>query len=328
MGDEPRDPHSKPEVRAGSDEGQSNELHDDDHDDDPSTVPELMVPNSDEMNDFELPNEESSQETEIHTQLEPLEQEMDFSIEEENVLEPERRVEVKAEAEKQARIIQSLERQLKAQRESIKYVRGDIDQGQSNEDPGIVSQFEMPNFDEMDDFELVNEEVWQRKIIYRRLVALEQGMDDLLEPYRKSQVRKLAKIITDRLTELRNHPGYIEYLKTGNDQALTQDSSTVGIIRGRITLDEMNKLDLRDQIKSQERIIDILNGELAILRILEVEGQNHQRQDLGDATLEQVDCDERLRQLDLVDRDSIAQIDGFRPESQDGSGRKPSNGNL
>jgi hypothetical protein len=170
-----------------------------------------------------------------------------------------RDLQLRAEIERQMGILQSLERQLKAQRESIKYVRGDIDQGQSNQDPGIVSQFEMPNFDEMDDFELVNEEVWQRKIIHHRLAALEQGMDDLLEPYRKFQVRKLAKGITDRLTELRNHSGYIEYLKTGNDQALTQDSSTMGIIRGWLTLDEMNKLDLRDQIKSQERIIDILN---------------------------------------------------------------------
>jgi hypothetical protein len=244
---------------------------------------------------------------------------------EEDVADPE----LKARVEKQARLVQSLQRQLKDQRESIGYLRGDShedeDEGQANEDTSIVSQFVMPNTDGMNNLQLAGESQSQGRVICSLLGALEQGMEDLLEPKRKAEVENQAARIRYCLRQLKDQSGYIEFLKTGNDQALTQASSTDDMPIEVPSLEEMNKLDLKAQIELQGRIIETLNRALepGDMEIAELERQNHHRQDRVDATLAQCRVRRGATTTPPADRDHRSQVGDVRSESRDESAWKP-----
>jgi hypothetical protein len=222
---------------------------------------------------------------------------------------------LKTEVENQAKVIQALERQLKAQRESIRYVRGDSDEGQSNEDTNIV----MPNCNEMNEFELMMECACQTRTIDSLLRILEQGMEDLLEPSRRDKVEVAGTMIRMWVRELKRQPAQIEYLKTGNDQALRQDWSTVDIGIELPSLEEMNKLDIKVQIELQNRILDTLTRTLepGRMKIAELERENHQRQHSVDTILVQAGCDEVRGQIDPRDSGPCHQVAGIQPESRD-----------
>jgi uncharacterized coiled-coil protein SlyX len=208
---------------------------------------------------------------------------------------------LKTEVEEQLTAIQSLQRDLKRQRRKLEYLGGDSDQCGSTMEASIV----LPSLDEMSKLELEGQFVLQEGILNALQKAVDQGSMIICELQRKATVKTQASTIIGLVEELEGQAGYIEYLKTGNEQAFDRRSSIVDTNIVIPSLEEMSKLDLESQFELQDEVIDALKKALepGWSEIKRLDRQNRHIQRTEDSGFAMPVFEEVVEPLELTDRD-------------------------
>jgi hypothetical protein len=154
--------------------------------------------------------------------------------------------------------IQSLQRELKRQRRKIESLGGDSDQGAPTMDASIV----IPSLEEMSKLDLEAQFDLQERVLNALEKASEHGSMIVHELSLKARVKTQASQILGLLNELEDQPGHIEYLKSGNGQALVHRSSTLDPNIIIPSLEEMSKLHPEAQFELQEGVINAMKRAL------------------------------------------------------------------